>query len=149
MKLFISWKEVESWKCISCGMCCHSYDIILEKNEYKKMCKMFGNEIFNYNKYPIKYFLKRRTNGSCIFQNTSEGKSKCNIHLIKPIICKIFPFFILNSDNKKLSFLYRKKRYNIYLERKCKGIKLGNPSSEFIYETLPEIINVSLNPILK
>ncbi|MFW9998718.1 MAG: YkgJ family cysteine cluster protein [Candidatus Hodarchaeota archaeon] len=146
---FISWRKVESWKCVSCGLCCRSYDISLEKNEYEKIYILFGSEIFNYNKYPIKYFLKRTISGNCIFQETSDGKSKCKIHQIKPIICKIFPFLILKSNNKRLFYLYRKKRYNIYLERKCKGIKIGNPSNEFIHETLPKIINFITNPILK
>ena len=146
MKL-ISWKEVESWKCISCGLCCYSYDITLEKKEYKRFNKIFGNGIFNYNKFPIKYFLKRKINGNCIFLNTSEAKSKCKIHQIKPIICKNFPFLILKSKNKNSSYLYKKKRYNIYLDSMCKGIKLGNPSNQFIHKTLPGIINDRLNPI--
>ncbi|MFX1524573.1 MAG: YkgJ family cysteine cluster protein [Promethearchaeota archaeon] len=141
---FISWRKVKSWKCISCGMCCHSYDICLEKDEYKKMCKKFGYEIFNYNKYPIKYLLKRRASGSCIFLKTLVEKSKCEIHQIKPFICKIFPFFISKSNNKDLSFRYKKNRYNIYLERNCKGIKLGSPSTELIDEIMPAIINTWL-----
>ena len=34
----------------------------------------------------------------------------------------------------------------MYLERSCKGIKLGNPSNEFIYQILPKAIELSLNP---
>jgi len=142
----ISWKKVKSWKCITCGECCNCFNIPLKSIEYARMIKIFGNEIFDLNKNPVKIFLKRRENRRCIFQYYLCGKWICAIQQIKPIACKIFPFSISKSSNKKALYKYKGTLYNIYLERSCKGIKLGNPSNEFIYQILPKAIELSLNP---
>ena len=142
----ISWKDVKSWKCITCGECCNCFNIPLKSIEYARMIKIFGNEIFDLNKNPVKIFLKRRENRRCIFQYYLCGKWICAIQQIKPIVCKIFPFSISKSSNKKALYKYKGNLYNIYLERSCKGIKLGKPSNEFIYQILPKAIELSLNP---
>jgi len=142
----ISWKKVKSWKCITCGECCNCFNIPLKSIEYARMIKIFGNEILDFNKYPVKRFLKRRENGRCIFQYYLAGKWICKIQQIKPIVCKIFPFSISKSNNKKALYIYKGNPYNINLKRSCKGIKLGKPSNEFIYKILPKAIELSLNP---
>lgn len=142
----ISWKKVKSWKCLACGECCKCFNIPLKSNEYTRMLKIFGCEIFNFNITPVKIFLTRKENGRCIFQHHTYGKWLCGIQQIKPIVCKLFPFSITKSSNKKALYIYKGKIYNIYLERSCKGIRLGKPSSEFIYKMIPQAIEESLNP---
>lgn len=143
---FISWKRVKSWKCLTCGECCKWFDVPLKLKEYARIIKIFNSEVFNFNKNPIKFFLKRRENGRCIFQYNSYGKWICGIQQIKPIVCKLFPFLISKSGNKKALYIYKGKPYNVYLERKCKGIKLGKPSKEFFYKQIPVAIEERLNP---
>lgn len=142
----ISWKKVKLWECIACGECCNCFNIPLKSIEYARMIKIFGNEIIDLNKNPVKIFLKRRENGRCIFQYYLYGKWICAIQQIKPIVCKIFPFSIFKSTNRKALYKYKGNLYKIYLEKSCKGIKLGKPSNEFIYKILPKAIELSLNP---
>lgn len=142
----ISWKKIRSWNCSACGECCKIFNVPLKGDEYAIITKLYGWEILNFNKSPGKIFLKRIKNGRCIFQYPLYGKWLCGIQKIKPIACKLFPFVILKSTKKEALYIYKSTPYNVLIDKSCKGIKLGHPSKEFVFKTIPEAIELSNNP---
>ncbi len=95
------------FECKMCGNCCNGERILsLSKEEIKRISiflKVTEAELKT--KYCIKIknnFEIRSKNNHCIFLEKKNGYKICNIHPVKPDICKLWPFLpaIISDENE-------------------------------------------------
>jgi len=129
-----------------CGFCCRHYDIVLGLPEWIDIVKNFGVE---YTKPSItKFSLKRRTDGSCTFLYKTSNASFCGLQYMKPQACKLWPFKVSNkpkfgnADNA--AYYYMNRKFFVYADTACTGLKLGVPTQDFVYSIIPEFIGIAL-----
>ena len=143
----VPWTYVNSWRCIACGICCKEYDVALRFNEWLNIVKTYGVEVtvpgLN------KMFLKRRSDGSCVFLRKVGNLWICSLqNSLKPQACKLWPFKIYTypryGQERQAIFKYNGKKFYIYIDPNCIGIRWGKPSQGFIEKTIPEFIKIAL-----
>lgn len=144
---FVSWKKIQSWNCLACGECCRKFNIPLRGDEYARILPIHGGNVFNYDKKPGHAYLKRREDGSCIFQSHFYNGGFCQIQGYKPLACKLFPFLISKTNKKRARFYYNGNYYNVFIDRNCNGLKYGTPDWKLVNVHIPEAIEMSLNPL--
>jgi Fe-S-cluster containining protein len=141
----VSWRNVKSWNCIKCGMCCKDYHVVLKFNEWVNIVKTYGVETT----IPSisRLLLGKKSDGTCCFLTYMSGHQLCALQHMKPLACKIWPFKIFDSPkfgrSNEALYPYRNKNFYIYVDPACTGLSLGKPDSEFKYKTLPEFIDVA------
>jgi hypothetical protein len=95
-----------------------------------------------------KLFLKRATDGSCVFLCRFAGTYLCSLQNMKPEACKIWPFKILSEptygEEKDATFDFMDRRLYIYADANCAGLRYGAPSWEFASVTLREFAAIAL-----
>jgi len=114
----IAWRYINDWQCIACGICCKEYDVALRFNEWLNIVRVYGIEatVPGLNKV----YLKRRSDGSCIFlRRMGYGQEKQ----------AVFPF--------------NGRKFYVYVDPACIGIKWGNPSQRLIEKVIPEFIRIA------
>ncbi len=142
----LPWRNVHSWKCFECGMCCRDYHVVLNYNEWVNIVKNYGIETT----IPSisKLFLGKNDDGTCYFLTRNEDTFFCSLQFMKPLACKIWPFKIFDKPKfgnpDKALFQYRNNNFYIYVDPACKGLNWGIPSPEYKYRTLPEFIDVAV-----
>ncbi len=140
------WSQVKSWHCTACGICCRDYAVTLKLPEWINIVKIFGVE------YTVpsinKFFLRKKANGSCVFLYETPNQSYCSLQQTKPQACKLWPFNISTtpkSSNPDSSvYYYKSRKFHVYADPTCRGLKFGPPSREFAYHVLPEFIEIAL-----
>ncbi|UCH31374.1 MAG: YkgJ family cysteine cluster protein [Candidatus Bathyarchaeota archaeon] len=142
----VPWSQIKSWHCIACGKCCKHYDVVLKFPEWLNIVKTFG---INFTSPSIsKFFLRRRTDGSCIFLYETRSRSFCSLQEHKPQACKLWPFKISDTpkfgNQYKATYFYRNRRLFVYVDSACHGLRFGEPSKEFSYSVLPEFVEIAL-----
>lgn len=120
----LPWTYFKTWNCLLCGDCCRKYMVPLSRNEIIWVSENFGRDKIV--KRGGKYFLARRSDGSCIFL----FQNKCMIQENKPLACKLWPFYIYSkplkySDERKALFFYKEKKYFVYVDAFCRGLNKG------------------------
>ncbi len=142
----IPWSYVQSWNCIACGICCRDYSVVLEFSEWLNVIRAFGAEttILSISKF----YLRRRCDGTCVFLHKTLNIWLCGLQNMKPTAFKLWPFKVLDEPrfgrSDEASYLYNGKKFFIYADPFCIGIRWGNPVQEFMYKTLPELIEIAL-----
>jgi len=147
----VPWRYVESWNCLACGLCCKGFDVVLDFPEWINIVKAYG---VDYTQPGIsRFYLKRKTDGTCVFLGNYYGNWLCSLQHMKPMACKLWPFKI--SDKPKYG-RPNEARYNtaniklyIYVDPSCAGLRWGNPSPEFMHTILPEFVDLALGQRLK
>ncbi|PVX23779.1 MAG: hypothetical protein CW691_09645 [Candidatus Bathyarchaeum sp.] len=142
----VSWRNVKSWKCTECGMCCRDYHVVLNFNEWVNIVRKYGAQ----STMPTvnKLLLGKKSDGTCCFLTCMGDNCICGLQYMKPLACKIWPFKVF--DNPKFGnpnealYTYRNRNFFIYVDPACTGLTLGKPSPEFKYKTLPEFIDVAV-----
>ncbi|RLI21433.1 YkgJ family cysteine cluster protein [Candidatus Bathyarchaeota archaeon] len=143
----IAWRHINNWQCIACGICCKEYDVALRFNEWINIIKVYGIDVtipgLN------KVFLRRRNDGSCIFLQKLGGLWICTLqNSLKPQACKLWPFKIYThpryGQEKQAVFEYNGRKFYIYVDPNCIGIRWGTPSQTLIEKTIPEFIQIAL-----
>ena len=142
----VPWRYVHSWNCIACGLCCKSFDVVLSFPEWVNLIKIYGVEV---TKPGIdKIYLKRRSDGSCVFLQNFFGRWICGLQHMKPLACKLWPFKILSRPKygraEEALYKYKGHKLFIYVDPFCVGIKWGKPTFEFVSKTLNEFIELAL-----
>lgn len=142
----VPWSQVRFWRCNGCGICCRHYDVVLKLPEWLNIVKNFGVEYTTPN--ISKLFLRRRTDGSCVFLHKTPNESFCSLQHSKPQACKLWPFKILDkpkfgSSNKAI-YYYGDQELFIYVDPVCTGLRLGIPCQDFAYSVIPEFIEIAL-----
>jgi len=142
----IPWSYIKSWTCFECGECCKRYVVKLTFREWLNIVHRFGVGVTISS--TTGFYLKRRIDGRCVFLYKASDRWLCGIQDMKPIACKLWPFRILKKPKfgheDEASFMYRGRRFFIYVDPACRGITWGSPSADFISKTLPEFIDISL-----
>jgi hypothetical protein len=95
-----------------------------------------------------KFYLKRRSDGSCVFLYNYYGKGFCTLQHMKPRACKLWPFKILGRPKygraREAEYNYARKRLFVYVDPSCRGLTWGSPSSNFVRTTLTEFVELAL-----
>lgn len=138
----IPWSYVKNWMCMACGSCCKKYKVPLNAYEAIRIANVFGYECLELS---FKcYYLKKRPDGSCIFQINNI----CGIQDMKPLACKLWPMNIHEKPKygyrEEAEYEYKGQRFYVYVDPYCKGISYGKPSTFFEKYIIPEFIEISL-----
>jgi len=142
----VPWRYVESWNCLVCGLCCKGFDVVLDFPEWINIVKAYG---VNYTMPGIsRFYLKRKSDGTCVFLGNYYGKWLCSLQPMKPIACKLWPFKISDKPtygrpNDARYDLTNMKLY-IYVDPSCVGLRWGYPNPEFMNTTLTEFVDLAL-----
>ena len=142
----IPWRYVESWNCNSCGLCCKGFDVVLDFPEWMNIVKTYGVD------YTIpglsRLYLRRKTDGTCVFLQNYYGGWLCSLQHMKPMACKLWPFKVSNSPRygraQEAAFNYKGRRFFLYVDPFCPEIKWGKPSSQMISLVIPEFVEIAL-----
>ncbi len=137
---------MKSWKCIECGTCCRNYQVVINYKEWTNIIRNYGIET---TKPGIsKLYLRKKSDGTCIFLTKAGDTFVCGLQHMKPKACKIWPFKIFYRPKygvpKEALYKHRGRCFFVYLDPECTGISWGKPNQEFKYRTLPEFIDVAV-----
>jgi len=142
----VSWRNVKSWNCVECGMCCKDYKVVLDFNEWVNIVRNYGVETTKPG--VSKLFLEKKSDGNCCFLTNLGDNCLCGLQYMKPKACKIWPFKIFSSPKfgipREAVYRYRNNNVYIYVDPACTGLRFGKPTQEFTYRTLPEFIEVAV-----
>lgn len=96
-----------------------------------------------------KFYLAKRSDGSCIFLYNYFGKWLCGLQDMKPLACKLWPFKVLKKPKygnpSEALFIYRGRPLYVYIDPFCPNLKWGRPTPELTYKVIPEVIELSMN----
>ncbi len=142
----VPWSHVSSWRCNACGICCKHYDVVLGFPEWLGIVKSFGVE---YTASSVnKFFLRRKSDGSCAFLYETPNASRCSLQYMKPKACKLWPFKILDKPKfgspNDAAYYYGHGKLFVYVDGACTGLRFGLPTREFTYSLIPEFIEIAL-----
>ena len=126
------------FKCTLCGECCKRYWIPITHIDIARIVKYGGYDVESFialfNKdmttgwdYPeirmrdgVYYLiLKKKVDGTCIFNEWVNGNLICKIHKFKPLTCRFYPFVYWVEDN-----IVKFEVYNDAIEF-CPGLGKG------------------------
>lgn len=142
----VPWNLVKSWLCNSCGTCCKFYQVVLKFPEWLNIVKNFG---VAYTSPSInRFLLGKRSDGSCVFLGKMANATFCSLQHAKPQACKLWPFKVLDQpkygNSRYAAYHYGNREFFIYVDSGCTGVRIGLPSPDFAYSTIPEIIELAL-----
>jgi Fe-S-cluster containining protein len=143
---FTPWQYIFDWKCDTCGQCCKAYSVVLNFPEWLSIVKNYG--VDKTASGLSKLFIKRRSDGSCIFLQNLSSVHLCGLQYMKPQACKLWPFKILSKPEfgyaNEALYQYGGSKLFIYVDSACSGVRYGRPSWEFANQTLMEFIEIAL-----
>ena len=144
--LFVPWRYIVDWKCIACGKCCRSYSVVLSFHEWLKIVKDYG--VDKTASGLDKLFVKRRSDGSCIFLCQISNTYLCGLQYMKPKACKLWPFKVLSKPKfgyaNEAVYYYGGNKFFVYADSTCSGVRYGKPTPEFANYTLKEFAEIAL-----
>jgi len=144
--LFVPWRYIADWRCNACGQCCRAYSVVLNFPEWFKIVKNYGVDktVSGLNKL----FIKRRSDGSCVFLYHLPNMYLCGLQNMKPKACKLWPFKVLSKSEfgyvNEAAYHYGGGKLFIYADSTCSGLRYGTPTWEFTSQTLKEFIEIAL-----
>ena len=123
----MQWREAKRWKCTRCGECCQAYIVPIKFIEALNYTRKYG-EVTIYLKG--KYYLTKKSDGSCIFLNKNSSITSCRIYLERPLTCKLYPFHITrkpikDTDPKDAEININGEKYYCYVDAACPGVGRG------------------------
>jgi Fe-S-cluster containining protein len=142
----VPWRYLQDWNCSACGVCCKGFEVVLDFPEWINVVKAYGVEFTQPS--ISRFYLKRKSDGTCVFLYNIYGKWLCGLQDMKPLACKLWPFKV--SDKPKYGraneavYNVEERRLFVYVDPSCLGLKWGTPTQEFINETLVEFIDLAL-----
>ena len=114
--------ESVSFSCTMCGLCCGDTNekkrhILMLSEEVNLISERIGKNSFNFsninkNQPPYLYEMKKDEKGACIFLSGN----KCDIYSVRPLICRFYPFELIDLSDGKYEFLFTNE---------CPGIAKG------------------------
>jgi len=144
--LFAPWQYIYDWKCDACGLCCRAYSVVLNFAEWLKIVKNYG--VDKTVSGLDKLYIKRKSDGSCVFLKQFSTIHLCGLQYMKPKACKLWPFKILGRPEygyaNEAMYNYGGSRLFIYADSTCKGLRYGKPTWDFATNTLKEFIEIAL-----
>jgi Fe-S-cluster containining protein len=142
----IPWRLVKSWNCITCGICCKEFDVILGYWEWTNIINNYGVGAIKPN--VTRLCLGKKDDGTCVFLYNSSDSWLCGLQRNKPKACKTWPFRIFDQArygrNNEAIYRYRDRDFFVYVDPSCMGLRWGVPTRRFMYEILPEFVEIAL-----
>jgi len=142
----IPWRRIKSWRCITCGICCKEFDVVLGYKEWADIIRRFG--VGAIKPSVTKLCLGKKVDGTCVFLYNSSSSWLCGLQQSKPRACKLWPFKILEQPrygrDKEAIYRFEDRDYFIYVDPSCQGLVWGIPAKRFMYEILPEFVEIAL-----
>lgn len=143
---FVPWRRIADWRCNACGLCCKAYSVVISFQEWLNLVKNYGVDVTVSG--IDKLYLKKKSDGSCIFLYEFSGLHLCGLQHMKPKACKIWPFKILTAPKygnaKDAFYLFDDRKLYVYVDSNCSGIVYGQPSLAFETQTLREFVELAL-----
>jgi len=141
----IPWRYIKSWNCLACGRCCKGFDVVLDFNEWINIVRSYD---MGATKPGItKIYLNKKADGTCVFLYKFFNRWICGLQHMKPRACKLWPFRIYKNPKygrpNEAQFTVWKKKFFIYVDPLCAGIKWGTPG-EFMLKTIREFLEIGL-----
>jgi len=144
--LFVPWRYIADWKCVMCGLCCKAYSVVLSFQEWLNIVKNYGVETTATGLN--KLYLRRKSDGSCIFLCRLSNMYLCGLQHMKPTACKLWPFKVLTAPKygyaRDAAYPYLGKILYVYADSTCTGLQYGTPTWSFTNQTLKEFIEIAL-----
>jgi Fe-S-cluster containining protein len=144
--LFVPWRYIADWKCDACGICCKAYSVVLNFHEWLKVIKNYGVEATASGL--DKLFLKRRSDGSCVFLYNLSGMCLCGLQQMKPRACKIWPFKVVGTPKfgyaSEAAYTCYGNKLFVYADSTCTGLRYGKPTLGFASYTMKELMEIAL-----
>ncbi len=141
----VPWRKVENWLCVACGDCCKEFRVPLRAHEAARFASLFGYGCLELGLGG--YRLRKGLDGRCVFQVYRGGKWICGIQSVKPLACKLWPFFISDEpqDSKdEAEYEFKGYRFYVYVNTFCRGVIYGKPCDAFANKVIPELVELSL-----
>jgi len=144
---YIPWRNVQNWQCKACGYCCKLYTVALNFGEYIRLTNLFGQNVAVTDF--TRFYLKRHSNGDCIFLGCKSLKYYCCLQHMKPEACKIWPFKVTMEPKYGEADLavydFNGREIYVYVDNMCNGITYGKPIWEFQNQILPEFVELAVH----
>jgi len=94
--------------CVGCGNCCTGEPgyVWVSRHEIRRIAEFLGRPDGwlpkdQLRRIGFKYSLTEKANGDCIFlQSKDDGKRICSIYSVRPLQCRIWPFWKSNLKSK-------------------------------------------------
>jgi len=121
------------FKCMRCALCCgdtenRARSILLLRIEVNRIfhktlvpIEDFTEKIEGFN--PYVYRMKKTIDGKCVFLKDNQ----CTIYVIRPLICRFYPFQLKNIGINRYAFTYTDE---------CPGIGKGSQLKKKFFERL-------------
>jgi Fe-S-cluster containining protein len=122
----VTFPDYIRFKCKNCGRCCREQPADVTADEQKRIETMGFNDFLDEQDSSEPRLIKSKKGGGCWFLTETNG---CAIHEVKPAICQLVPFVVVDWD-------YEKNLIEVDLpaDCDCPGITAG--SSQLPVETL-------------
>ena len=141
---FIPWSHIKSWSCDACGECCRWFSIPLTLHEYAKISRLYGQSVISLRLG--KAYLRKKSDGRCIFQFRKGERWLCGLQAEKPYACRMWPFSILRrpSHGGAEAALWEGtyERTYVYVDPRCPKTDFGAPTRNLLEKVLPEFVDV-------
>jgi Fe-S-cluster containining protein len=142
---FIPWRYLTDWRCTGCGECCRQYSVIINFYEWLKIVRNYGIE--NTASGLDKFFINRRSDGSCAFLKGLPPVQICGLQHMKPKACQLWPFKILREPKfgyqNEAMYPIGSSRVFVYADSMCNGLSFGTPTPEFAHSVVREFIEIA------
>ncbi len=143
---FVPWRYIADWKCTRCGDCCRLYSVVINFHEWLRIVKSFGVE--HTAAGLDKLFIRRRSDGSCVFLQSGSTVNLCTLQRSKPRACQLWPFKVLMKPEfgyaNEAVFPCGEHELFVYADPMCRGLRYGSPTLEFCNYTLREFVEIAL-----
>jgi Fe-S-cluster containining protein len=132
--------KAASFICVNCGICCgdtkeKKRHILMLREEADQISIKTDKKISDFaslciNKSPYFFEMKKNDKGNCVFLSP---KNKCDIYSNRPLICRCYPFELVNQNNGIHKFSSTNE---------CPGINHGKLLDKKYFIDLFEIVKI-------
>ena len=105
--------------CLNCGVCCTETEMLLSKEDIKRLEKrdFNQNQFVNYDKQG--YAQLKNSNGYCVFYDLQNHK--CKVYVDRPTGCRVYPVIVHEEKGIILDRLCQSRKSITLSEKKLKG----------------------------
>lgn len=105
--------------CLNCGVCCTETEMLLSKEDIKRLEKrdFNQNQFVNYDKQG--YAQLKNSNGYCVFYDLQNHK--CKVYVDRPTGCRVYPVIVHEEKGIILDRLCHSRKSITLSEKKLKG----------------------------
>jgi Fe-S-cluster containining protein len=105
--------------CLNCGVCCTETEMLLSKEDIKRLEKrdFNQNQFVNYDKQG--YAQLKNSNGHCVFYDLQNHK--CKVYVDRPTGCRVYPVIVHEEKGIILDRLCQSRKSITLSEKKLKG----------------------------